>query len=374
MDQANGTSQDTSTTENDSPSLENDQSTVDNTQNDLSTTDVNDAPVPATDAPESSPIGEALDAFSKVLGRPKFDEPKADKTTTPNDKPTTPPPKPVVARVYEGLDQEEARLFKHMGNEQYRMFYPKYIEAKTLKGELESTKVELEKLKSAAPSYVDHEAAYRLDPGYEKLSTAVSRVEAEAGYWQEQLAKVEAGEKFTPLSYNQQTGEYSYGEPLDASPVIKAQIMSSLSKAYNIHQRLQGELGTFQNTFKSQHQSYLSNMAATRTKLIGNLDANTVKALEKAAATKLDIFPQNVRNKPEVKMLAELLVVNEGLIKVVQDLKGKVAGKTIVSRTAKAAGPANVTNGDASGAKETIGSAMDAFKQAGMGRFSTMAG
>jgi hypothetical protein len=375
MDPANGTSQDTSTTESEiSPSPE----TIDDSSVALSPEPTDGqsseevSPAPA----DKSPIGEALDAFSKELGRPKFDAKKeGDKEpAAPEVKPVAAPTqKPVVARSYEGLDADEVKLFKHIGNEQYRTLYPRYIEAKGLKGQLEATKVELEKLKSAAPTY-DNESAYRLDPDYEKLTSNASRIEAEIQYWKEQLTNVETpGGKFVPISFNPSTGEYSYGEPIDASPAVKTQIIDNLTKAYSIHQKYSSQVNEFQNTYKNQHQTYLGNMNATRTKLLGGLDAPTIKALEKASATKLELFPANVRGKPEVKMLAELLVVNEGLIKVVQELKGKAAGAVIVNRTAKAAGPANVTGGAAVGGKETIGSAMDEFKKAGMGRFATMA-
>lgn len=319
------------------------------------------------DSGSREPISAALNEFARELGRPETTPAapaKKEGEEAPVEAPAAPVPQHNVVspRKLEGLNEEEAEWFKRMGNKAYTSLYPWYIESKGLKEQLSKAQGELQKVQGTA--FYEHEGAFRLDPNYEKLAKASSRIEAEAAYWQDQLAIVESGGDFTPLRYNNETGEYQYDEPVKGSPQIKAEILSSLSKAHNLHQRIQGEMGSFENNFKTQHQTYKSGIEATRNKIIGQLSAADKANLEKAVATKLPLFPEHMRGRQEVRIAAELMVINEGLLKIVQKLQGDLKGRNVVSRTTRSAGPVAANTG-AGGATETVGSVLKEFNQAG---------
>ena len=90
-----------------------------------------------------------------------------------------------------------------------------------------------------------------------------------------------------------------------------------------------------------------------------------IKRLETKAKEKLSLWPLGMRNLPEVKIAAEIMVVNEGLLKILVDQHGQLAGKRIVARTAANAGPVNVNVG-AGGGNGKVGDAVDAFKRLGL--------
>ena len=71
-----------------------------------------------------------------------------------------------------------------------------------------------------------------------------------------------------------------------------------------------------------------------------------------------------MRNNTEVRTLAELLVINEGLVKYIQNLKNEVSNKKIINRTVKANGP--VSGSSATGEKKfSPNSVLKEFAEAG---------
>jgi hypothetical protein len=269
---------------------------------------------------------------------------------------------PPVGRSYEGLDENEVRIFKRMSNDAYNHLFPIYKEWKTQRDEVPKLREDLKKLQGT--SYYDHEQAYQLAPEYHQMTAAATRLEQEGEFWQQQLANVEAGQPYQDLMFDSASGKYSLTAPADPSPQAKAYILNKLTQSHTLRGQITNELQQFQGTFRTQHQNYLQSLNSTRDKVLEGVDPATRKALEKAAETKLELWPMGMRQRPEVKIAAELMVINDGLLKLLMEKEGQLSGRNIVNRTAAAAGPANVSGAGPSGGN-TVDSALAAFKAAG---------
>lgn len=294
--------------------------------------------------------------------------PLVDPNTRPNNVPVgndpTPPRQPPgMQRVYDGLTPEETEMFRHMGNGAYAALYPKYIKFKDTETKLQQ--LQTENAAFNKQNMFEFEEGYQLDPEYKKLTGYSDRINAEAMYWQKQLASVEAGGEFTELSWDPQTQQYSYEAPVPGSPAIKVELQSRLMNAINEKGLNKQRMGEFIGKFKAGHGSYQQSVDQVRKQVFAGIDPENMKKLSDKAGAKLQMFPPFVRNRPEVKIAAELLVLSEGLWAMYQELQGKQAGQNMINRTTRSAGPANANNGAATPPKDNMKNVMDEFAKNG---------
>lgn len=293
-------------------------------------------------------VGAALDRFDNEL--------KRGSTAAVASSQQQRQPKP---RVFDGLDEQEAEYFRSMSNQAYAALYPQFLAAKKLKAEHDQLSKDLEQQRNL--HFFEHEGAYRLIPEYSDLQQNGDQITAEIQHWQEQLALIEEGKPFRPLVRNAK-GEIVYGEEREPTPANKVAVLNALSQGHIYANNIREKLSQFESTFKQQHGSYLQQLQETRTRIFKGAD---LEKLSKAAATKLDMFPPAVRGKPEVKMLAEGMVIIEGLIKLVDDLKAGQVSAVQRARTSVNNGPKNAAAGAAVGGGKTVGDALQDFKKAG---------
>ncbi len=325
------------------------------------------SPSPETQAEPQAPdmsspgttVSTILEAFNKERispGGASTAQPSAQPALDQNGQPQR------QSRSFEGLSDQETAIFKKMSNEAYNHLYPIYKEWKEQKESLPKLQEDLKKLQGT--TYYDHENAFQLAPEYRSMTNTLGRLDQESEYWQTALANVEANQPWQDLTYDEKTGKYSLSEAAQPTPQARAYLLSKMTQCHSLRGQVNGELAQFQNTFKTSHQGYLSSMQASRAEALKGLTPAAMKSLETAAATKLEIFPLGVRNRPEVRIAAELMVINEGLLRVLAEKEAQITGKSIVARTSRTAGPANVGGGGPVGGN-SVGSAMDAFHQAG---------
>jgi hypothetical protein len=288
------------------------------------------SPIPEGD---QAPVSAALDAFAAAKEQP--------------------------VRIYDGLEQDEIRLFKDMSTPAYAKLYPLYLEHKKLKEthETDKQKYETEINALRGQSSFDQEGAWKLTPEYDQLSSTVQRLGAEANHWENQLAAIEAGEPFTPIVLDAQ-GNPVLGQSQTASPMDKVKVMSALQRAHALHGQFAQNLQQYEGNYKSQHQNYLSGLQNARKTIFNGAD---LTKLEKAAATKLELFPAYVRGKPEVKLLAEALVLVDGFKALLNQKTQTTTTKTIQNKIASAAGPTAETIQSGAGGEAKVGDAMKQF-------------
>lgn len=309
---------------------------------------------PAETPPLENTVGAALDAFAAAK------EPATSPYLPPEFKAQQFQKKQGQPRIYDGVEPEDIRLFKDMSTPSYAKFYPLYLEHKKLKEtyEADKQKYEEELQTLRGQSSFDQEGAWKLTPEYEQLSSTVTRLQQEAVHWEDQLAAIEAGEEFTPIILNEK-GEPVLGQPRAASARDKVAVMSALNKAHTLHAQYSQNLQQYEGSYKSQHQNYLSGLQNARKQVFSGAD---LTKLEAAAKPKLELFPAYVRGKPEVKLLAEALVLIDGFKALIVSKNQSTTTRTIQNKIQANAGPTSETFQSGVSGTETVGQAMDAFK------------
>ncbi len=294
-----------------------------------------DSSTPTETPPLDNTVGAALELAKAVLGN----------NTESQYKVTLPAKTQPPSRSFDGLEPEEAELFKRMSNAAYNRLYPIYKEYKELKPKYSQLEQELNTAKSS--HFYEQENAYQLTPDYANLSQAVKRIGNETRFWEEQLIKVRTGQEWTPLLETPE-GKIIVGTAQAASPEAEAIILSALTKAHTLSGQLQNQLSSFPQNFRQKHGEYLNSLKGIEGKIFGGVDATKLNEL---AAAKLQMFPTHVQGRPEVNMLAKALVIIDGLLAMARQQKSTSASAAVKAKTASAAGPTSesISTGGATG-------------------------
>ena len=259
-------------------------------------------------------------------------------------------------RSYEGLDDGEARVFKDMSTDAYKKLYPIFLESKKWSEKEAELKKQLEYAQQTS-SY-DQENAWELSPEYKKFSASENNLSSEIDFCQQQLEKMESGEAIQwPELIN---GQLVLSQPFKPAPGFRATIINTMTKAHAMLTNVTNQKESFQSNYKSRHEGYINGLATTRQNIWKGVDLNMLAEKSKGHLAK---FPEYARNKPEVKMLAEGLLIVEHLMDKIKTLEGRLNGKQIQSRTAANAGPTaeQITSGGKVG--ETVGDVSTMFEK-----------
>lgn len=238
------------------------------------------------------------------------------------------------SRKFDGLQEDEIPFFKRMPNELYNRLYPEIVEARGLKPKFEQTQKDLEEARKA--QFFTNDRAWELTPEYQELTEDGNRFNQEVLYWQQQLTLLENGEPAAGLVFDPQSNQYYKGSELPVSANSRSFVISALSKAQMLQSQNQAEQTRYAQTFKSQFGNYQNNLQSVRSKVFAGADLN---ALAKAAQRKLELFPQYVRGRQEMQLLAEALVMIDGLTALLNQSKAKAGSSAIKARTAVSSGP-----------------------------------
>ncbi len=311
-----------------------------------------------SETPPPSPMASAIAAFEEQeAGVPK---PSTVPSAVVSGKGTTANPDP--PRVFDGLEtKEEREWFNRMSRPAYNALYPQYLEYKKLKGEYEGLQKENTQLKGS--TFFDQEDAYSITPEYKGLTNNLNLIDGEAQYWTQQLANIESGAKVTMLTgYDGKTGQYSFSNELDPSPQLKAEVISKMNQAYSLKMHIQGKLDNYTSQFNTQRTGFMENMQSVRNKVFQGVDLGK---LEKLAGSKLKMFPAFIQGHPTTKLLAEALVIIEGLTAQLGKTRSQTTTNAIKARTLTGAGPgaATITPGNGNGKAGSMQDVLKQFKQ-----------
>lgn len=294
-----------------------------------------------------NPVSDAIDAIKGELRSVVVD-------------PSQPPPQR-QPRKFDGLEPDEIPLFKQMSNQAYAKLYPSYVANKQRQSKEAELQKELEQQRGF--SLYEADGAWQLSQEYQELNNAKSRIAGESQYWQNQLVAIESGEKWKPLMQSQD-GRLYEGEPQDATPQARALILANLTKANQYLAQYEQQLEQYEGNFKTKHQGYVSSLGQIKSQV---LSPQQEEALKPHIEETLKKFPSYVRGKPEVQLAATLWVLNQGLIKVIQGLRGGQANNAMQQRTAQNAGQRQVSAGTGNGNGGTVNDAWELFRKARAG-------
>ena len=245
------------------------------------------------------------------------------------------------ARELDGLDENEAKLFKSMSREAYEKLYPLY---KKIRGheadidQLPSLKeklAELEKAQATKPSaFYDHEDAYLLQQDFRDALRESSTLREIASHWQEQLIAAEEGKQIRDL-ITDANGNLQLGPPMEATPRAKAQIQSLLmqsNQAYTVHQQ---KLDSIKSAHAEQFKTYKTGLQTAYDKFFGKYKDQ----LEPLAKKELEVFPEFARSRPEINLLGHALALIRHIVQSDKANQTQAAAGKANSNGQKIAGP-----------------------------------
>ncbi len=233
-------------------------------------------------------------------------------------------------------DQPVPKWAKEMSNDAWSNFVPVYQyyaqrEARAAERKQKETETE-KKLKELENSrYYDLEEGWRVDPEFRRASDEAATAEAVRDHWAAQLANIEAGNDWVPAVKNAE-GKWVTGAVQKASIEGKVQILSELTRANSMVESHRQRAETLSQNFKARQQEFYNGMEELRTSLFSRYEKN-IEPFRKSA---MEMFTEIIRHKPEVKALADAIV----LIK----LQGQVISKLNKQVPAAVNGQAAITN------------------------------
>ena len=263
-------------------------------------------------------------------------------------------------RKYDGLDVVEKKHFSNMSTHAYDYLYPRHLEAKKLKERLQELETSNSQLKEF--SFYDQEGAWKIAPEYDQYVQTHNKLGGEVEFWTEQLENQEAGNKVRFLEQGP-NGSITVSAEFDPSPKTRAMITAALNRGMVLQNDFANKIQQFEQGFKQKHTGYLTELNQAREKILSGVDKTR---LETAAKKKLELFPTYVRHKPEVKLVAEMLVIVDGFLKMLSQNKQAAATNGIKQTIARNAGPTSDRIQNGAGGVATVKSAMDDFRKAKM--------
>ena len=144
-------------------------------------------------------------------------------------------------RDYTGFTPEQITHLRRLPNDVFNFIKDTVKEKK-----------ELEKVKQ--DFYLQNPNAYQLDPQFQKLQEDVSYVSRERQHWQEQLLKIKAGEKWTPLMGWDKTGKPVYGQPQTPTDVAEEDVRQQMMYTSQMLEQAKGQLGQLQQSYGQRVQ------------------------------------------------------------------------------------------------------------------------
>lgn len=262
--------------------------------------------------PIDAPISKQTSIVSAATVEPKKPiEPKVIEEVKPAHKVHHEPivPKTVEKKEYDytGFNEAEITVLKNM-SVQSRDYVTKIIKEKK----------ELEKHKDG--QFMQHPNAYTLDPQYSKLQEDVFYYNKETEYWQEQLARVKAGDTWQPIKGWTKDGQPVAGEPAVASATSEEQIRLMMNRCYTATEAKQNELKQFSTNYKqrlttdtkaineerARRFGWVSNPEILKSKV--EIEPGLVKSVADIREDLISLFPPYMQNTQGVEVAADLFV------------------------------------------------------------------
>lgn len=290
-------------------------------------------------APELSPADIIAEYERHLSG-----DTNAESSAQPNQSPGAKPQTYNSKRKFEGLDENEKRMFDRMSTEAYEHLYPKYLKSKQLEGELNSLREQLAKTQEV--SFYDQEDAWKITPEYNQIKQTVDTLAWEEQFWEQQLIRVEetllSGDPDTlkdarvaVLESYDQNGRPQFVE-LPVTPKTKALISARIAKANSLLNTYNDKLNGLQGSYKEKYSGYLKNLKDVAGQMFKGYPE---EKLQKLATKKLEAFPSFVRARPEVQLLARVWVLQEALIGMLNKNRAGQITNQLKNSTAANNGP-----------------------------------
>lgn len=314
---------------------------VENPQYEPDTRSGNEPPDPAPD-PDQASTPATPDVDGEGSPPPSGHAPQAAQNAPPPQKRTLQEIQAhrsaqAKARVFDGLEGDEVSIFKEMSQRAYEKLYPAYLAQKQAENKIaELTKAAEE---AGQRRWYEEDGAYQLHPEYKAVSQYVEDLETEEAFWQEQLARAEAGQKFNLLERDRATGQYVRGEVQDPSPQGKAVIIANIAKLGQFKANATAEREQLQATFANRYKSFNKGMEAVDKEMFGGLDLAKNDPVRKDYEAALAKMPTEFRGQLVYQMLAKSAAVIQGLVRALRANEAAGVKRKAIDNTVRQAGP-----------------------------------
>lgn len=293
-------------------------------------------------------VSDALAAFQRANGNAPA-KPVGHSGNQPYQK---------TGRDYSGLDENEVRLFKKMGDESFRILKPQYLEAKQLRAEHEKLRADMEMASKA--SFFEREDAYEVMPEYKHEMQNVAILDNEISHWQNQIAAIREGQDWVAIIGYDNTGRPQYSAPQKPTPQAEAQIVNAITQGHVYKSNCLSKVENLKSKFSNDYKGFVGKLKEVENNLFPGTDT---KVLEQAMEKKLPLFPSYTHANPIVRSLAKALVVIDGLTMLLNEKKTANTTAALKNKTAAAAGPRGGTLAPGNTKPQTVGAAMDEFRR-----------
>jgi len=318
---------------------------------------------PAAPAPDSGPsISSALDSFKEAGFNPtagltdKSAKPAEAAKPAKVEAPAPEAPRPVGrpsardTKLSLITDPRKRELLSKMANDSFDEFHDLALKLQNgefvPKADLASALAAKEaELKSAR--YFDHEKGYTLTPEYQALDRDVTLASAERDFWQDQLARANAGQPVQWLNPPDKDGNVTVGaETYDpkANPSIAGQLMSNIVRAETKLGRASEAIAKLPGTHKAEYTKFNGTIVELDKNLFG---AVTNPAFKERATGHLNHFPAALRSRPEMGLLANALAAGEMFFAQLQTAQAQLAKLQTSAAASSSGAPAPIDTGAA---------------------------
>lgn len=242
-------------------------------------------------------------------------------------------PEKKEARDYAGYTPEESAALKQMSNEGY-----------ALTSRLIKDNRELKKLEGT--TYLQHENAYVLDPGFQELQLDATYAKKEGDYWKSQLIAMDGGKNWKPIVKWDVNGNPVLGAEQPGSKAAELEVARMMNQAYGVAQTTQGKLAEYPTKYKTYIKDALKDVdneckqrfsweadpkLLDYTISIAYQDGNRDVSIKDIKKEFSELFPAPLRAHPAVNVAANLMVA----LRIGQAQMAQSNGSTAVTEIKK---------------------------------------
>lgn len=169
------------------------------------------------------------------------------------------------ARDFSVFPEEVKEILKDTSRAAFDFITKTFKESQELKVSKEKLETEYKKVQEGGvpSSWYEHPESWRLHPHAQQSLGRLEKLDAEEGFWREQLENINNGQKFRLLrGWNNQTGELVAGDEIEPSEQAKTDIFLRLGRYQSEKNSEAVRLNTFAQSFGSQMKKFNSDAEA----------------------------------------------------------------------------------------------------------------
>lgn len=262
-----------------------------------------------------------------------------------------------------GFGEHEAKLLQQMSNEAFEHFSKHLKESRKLEEDYKTkAKAHEDKIKALETgrqilpeSYYENPSAYILSPEFHTMQAGVQLARDVQQHWEEQLVKIEKGEKWQDLINDPKTGQLVYGDEYevndDNSARMKVLVTKYLQGAQlQVHNET-NKIQQFIGSFTEQHKNYINKIA--------DIERRAMPVFEDEKGAERKFLDETVRplvkswgvreDNPAFNLLAKNVALVSMLMTTLRDLTNGTANKDKIASDQQKGGPTNANLGGSSG-------------------------